>query len=213
MTGVPPVSYGSRAWNEEKLPTEAAERARNAWRDPDSYLSGPKPPSSKKGYYRCVRVDKSKTIASSGIRPATTSYSHRPQGARGDCHSSPMKTTRPSTAAQVMSSSINPLVRAESLRLEGCLSVEGGLIQPGIDVRGPQAKIGTQYPSPPSELKKLRHDIAQKTMPPFRPYARPLGPGLHSIDDFQTLLGGGKATIPIKFWQATAEPAAAAAAS
>ena len=199
MTGVPPISYGARAWNEKKLPTEAAERERNAWRDPDAYFDGPKPPSSKQGYYRCVRVEKSKVMASSSARPATTSSSHRPTAARGDRHSSPMKH-RPSTATQVMSSSINPLVKAETLRLEGCLSVEGGLIKPGTDVRGPQAKIGTNYPKPSSEVKKLRHDISHTSKPPFRPYAKPLGTGLHSMEDFQTLLGGGKATMPIQFW-------------
>jgi len=204
MTGVPPIFSGSKVWGEENLPTEAAERDKNAWRDPYVSLSGLNhPPSSKKGYYRCVRVDKSNIRASSkGARPATTSSSQRPTAARGERHSSLVKT-RPSTASLITSSSINPLLKVESLRLQGLVSAEGGgLFQPGTDIRGPRPEIGC-YPQPSSQLKKVRQDVAQGSKPCFKTYGRPLVPG--HVGDYQTLLGGGKATIPIQFWQ---EPAA-----
>lgn len=210
MTGTPPIAYVPKDWRDTSLPTEAAEQAKSPWSDPDARLHGCKPPSSSSKYYRLVRVatdvkdrarGKPGRHSTSPTFPSTaTNYlgTQHPGTGNAGSHASPSRNRLP-TAPRSMSASVNPITKADTLRLQGWLSVEGGLLYPG-DVRAPPA-VTAYYPQPCSELKKLRHDVWQKdSRPPFRTFSVPLKPGVYCAADYQKDLNGTRPVLPSEFW-------------
>ena len=187
------MAYVSSAWAKDALPTEAGLRSRTA--------GSSRNPSSSPAFYRSVRAvcavnqrvlrpsAAQQSFPASARRPPTTSK-----------HDSPVRR-RPTTAAATSSSySVNPTARVDTFRVQGRLSIEGGLLEGG-DVRAPHITVHGDYAQPSSELKKLRHDVAAASKPrdePFRKLTQALRP---SADHFLLELDGSPATLPSQFWK------------